>query len=264
MSDVGQKGKAVPGGRAPERAPGFFESGIFRDPVVRYMTYAAAGLVILFLVTVVGALATGVMSPTGPRTARERELQSAAATVKAGARGEAWTPYIDALVATGDLTQARVALSQARASVSGTMPVSNIDLSEARLLSAEGRYADAAQMADRAMKGYQAEYDAKVAALAGQKTTADNAPMRRPGYYDAALAKAYADVALKRYSDAVTAFDVYLKVNPTASDIFIDRGYAKVELNDKAGAEKDFRAALKYVPYDAEAKAGLKKIGVAQ
>jgi len=237
---------------------------MFADPAVVRMAYIAAGLVILFLATVVGALATGVLSPTGPRTARERQLQSAAAAVSAGARGEAWTPYIDALVATGDLTQARVALGQARASVTGTMPVAGIDLSEARILSAEGRYADAVDMADKAMKGYQAELAAKLAALGGKATTAETTPMIRAGYYDAVLVKAYADVELKRYGDAVKAFDVYIKISPTASDILIDRGYAKIALNDKAGAEKDFREALKYVPYDADAKAGLKKIGVAQ
>jgi hypothetical protein len=53
-------------------------------------------------------------------------------------------------------------------------------------------------------------------------------------------------------------------VNPTASDVFVDRGYAKIELKDNAGAEKDFRTALRFVPYDQQAKDGLKKIGVAQ
>ena len=59
-------------------------------------------------------------------------------------------------------------------------------------------------------------------------------------------------------------FDLYLNAHRTASDILIDRGNAKIQLKDKKGAEADFRAALKYVPYDEQAKAGLKKIGAAQ
>ena len=38
----------------------------------------------------------------------------------------------------------------------------------------------------------------------------------------------------------------------------------KIELKDNAGAANDFRIALRYVPYDQQAKDGLKKIGVAQ
>ena len=76
--------------------------------------------------------------------------------------------------------------------------------------------------------------------------------------------KAQALVELGRWKDAVAAFDIYIRENRTASDILIDRGNAKAELKDKAGAEKDFREALRYVPYDEEAKAGLKRIGVAQ
>jgi Flp pilus assembly protein TadD len=57
---------------------------------------------------------------------------------------------------------------------------------------------------------------------------------------------------------------VYIAKHASAADILVDRGNAKIGMGDKAGAEKDFREALRYVPYDEEAKAGLKKIGVAQ
>ena len=83
-------------------------------------------------------------------------------------------------------------------------------------------------------------------------------------YYNSALLKAQALVQLGRWKEAVEAYDVFIRVNPTAADILIDRGNAKAVLKDKAGAEKDFREALRFVPYDEEAKAGLKKIGVAQ
>ncbi len=113
------------------------------------------------------------------------------------------------------------------------------------------------------MKGYKAEYDAQVARVGKSRRRAKSAGTDAD-YYNAALVKAYALVELSRWKDAVAAFDIYIRMNPTASDILIDRGNAKAELNDKAGAEKDFRAALRFVPYDQEAKAGLKRIGVAQ
>ena len=55
--------------------------------------------------------------------------------------------------------------------------------------------------------------------------------------------------------------DAYIAENPQAADILVDRGEAKIELKDNAGAEADFRAALKFVPDDKRAIAGLAKIG---
>jgi len=225
-------------------------SAFLADPVVRVMAYVAIGLVALFLATVVGVLATGVTAPTGPRSSAERELMIAAAQAN-GASGNGVAPYVNALVATGNLPAARVALAQARASVSATSPPSDLDLAEARLHSADKEYDKAVALADKAMDGYMAAATAKDVTVGAE-------------YYHSALVKAYALVSLGRWKDAVASFDIYLKANPTASDIFIDRGNAKIELKDKTGAEKDFRMALKFVPYDEEAKAGLKRIGVAQ
>ena len=113
------------------------------------------------------------------------------------------------------------------------------------------------------MKGYEAEYDARVA-LGGTTAAAAKSAGYGADYYNAALVKAYALVKLSRWKEAVAAFDIFMKTNPTASDVLIDRGNAKVELKDKAGAEKDFREALRFGPDNPEAKAGLKRIGVAQ
>jgi tetratricopeptide (TPR) repeat protein len=249
---------------APQRAPGVLESGIFRDALVRNMTYVAMGLVVLFLATVAGALITGVMAPAGPRTVAERELTLAAEIVRTqGAVGESWTRYINALVVTGDLPAARAALAQARASVPATAALPDIDLSEARLFTAEKNFADAVKSADTAMKGYKGEYDARIAQGGAAAKAATEAGIAS-NYYDAALVKAYAYSDLRKWSEAIAMFDVFIKRNPTASDVLIDRGNAKVETGDKAGAEKDFREALRFVPYDKEAKAGLKRIGVAQ
>ena len=228
-------------------APG---SRFLDDRLVRVMVYVATGLVILFLATVVGVLITGVASPTGPRSVAERELVIAASRAE-GTIGDAQAPYINALIASGNLPAARVTLAQARASVSASTPVSDLDLAEARLESAGEDFDKAVTFADRAIKGYVAEAKSDKTGLPDD-------------YYNALLVKAYALLKLGRTSDAVAEFDIYLAKNKTASDIFVDRGYAKIQLKDKAGAEKDFREALKYVPYDEEAKAGLKRIGVAR
>jgi tetratricopeptide (TPR) repeat protein len=263
MNDVGN-GKQGPAKKKPKPgAPAKRGPGMFADPAVMRMAYIAAGLVILFLAMVVGALATGVTAPSGPRTAAERDLLLASEGISRGGKGEAYAPYISALVATGDISQARLSLVQARASITGTMPVMALDLAEARILTAEKRYSEAATMADKAMKGYQTKYDQGIAKGGAEAQKAAAAGLGN-NYYDSLLVKAYALVDLRRYKEAVAAFDIYITKVPTASDILIDRGNAKADMNDKAGAEKDFREALKYVPYDTEAKAGLKRIGAAQ
>lgn len=236
--------------------------GLLADPVVRLMAYVSLGLVVLVLATALGVIVTGVASPTGPRSSAERDLMTAAATAQ-GATGKALVPYVNALVAAGNLSAARVTLAQARGSVSPTESVASLDLAEARLASVENDYAKAVTLADKAMRGFMAERPARIA-----KANKTDAAALNPGYgadyYDSALVKAFALAKLSRWKDSVAAFDIYIRQSPTASDILIDRGNAKAELKDKTGAEKDFREALRFVPYDEEAKAGLKKIGVAQ
>jgi tetratricopeptide (TPR) repeat protein len=247
----------------PTKAPPIpRKPGLMADPVVKVMVYCAIGLVILFLATVVGVLGTGVISPSGPRSLGEKQVMVASAQVK-GAVGEAMVPYVDALIATGDLSAARVALAQARASLPATGTAFTLDLAEARLLSAGGDYAKAIPFADKTMKGNKAKYDALVA-KGGEAAAAAKDAGYGDDYYDAALVKAYALVELRRFKDAIPMFDIYIRTHPTASDILVDRGNAKAEVKDKAGAEKDFREALRFVPYDEQAKAGLKKIGAAQ
>jgi len=63
------------------------------------------------------------------------------------------------------------------------------------------------------------------------------------------------------WEKVIAELDSYLKEYPRASDILIDRGNAKIQMKDIAGAEKDFREALRFVPDDKEALDGLKKIG---
>ena len=270
MSDVEPLANDAPAEGEPQATPAAApappKAGMLRDPVVRWMTYVAIGLVILFLMTVVGALVTGVLTPSderGPRTASERELMLATAKLKAaGSKGEAWAPYITALVANGDFGKARVALGRARASADLTA-TPQLDLAEARLLRAQKRYPQTIAAADKSMKGFLAQQAARK--KASSETSAADEPVLLPeNYYNAALVKAYACVALDRWKDAVAMFDLYLLRNPTASDILIDRGNAKAAMKDNSGAEKDFREALRFGPNNTEALTGLKRIGVAK
>ena len=90
-----------------EPSPG--KPGLLADPVVRAMIYALIGLIILFLVTAISVLVTGVLTTNGPRSSAEQQLLMASSQAQ-GAAGEAAAPYINALIAAGDLPAARLAL----------------------------------------------------------------------------------------------------------------------------------------------------------
>lgn len=256
----------VQSGETDGQEPHGSRSSMFDDPVVRTMAFAAIGIVLLFLAAVVGALVTGVVEPkdAGPRTAADRDLLIAAEAAKRGGNnGSEWAPYVNALVANGELEKARITLDTARASAEATTTAPELELAEARLELAQDRYAQAVKAAERCMKGFE---ERQATRLAAGGDTADRA--RELGiesdYFAAALVKAYGHVGLSEWEEAIAMFDIYIREYPTASDILIDRGNAKVETKDKAGAEADFREALRYVPYDKEAKAGLERIGVSQ
>ena len=69
---------------------------------------------------------------------------------------------MDALIATGDLGAARVALAQARASVSATA-TPKLDIAEARLASVDGDYEKVIPITDKVMKTLKAKREAAVA-----------------------------------------------------------------------------------------------------
>lgn len=236
-------------------------TGIFADPVVTTMIYVALGLVVLFLASVVGVLATGIATPSGPRSVAERQLLLASSTAR-GAAGDAGAPYITALVATGDFSAARIALLQAR-SGEGTATMPALDLAEARLKYATADYADAITFADSAMRGFIQKYEQRIASGGAQATAAKNVGYGED-YYNAALVKAYCLSELGKFDAAIEAFDIYIEHNPTAADILVDRANARLEAGDQSGAEADFREVLKYIPDSTEALQGLEKIGAAK
>jgi tetratricopeptide (TPR) repeat protein len=166
-------------------------------------------------------------------------------------------------VATGDLQKARVTLDAARASVAATQTAPELELSEARLEFAQGRYQQAVRAGDAAMKGFEARQATRLAAGGDSASRAEELGIEND-YYLAALVKAYSYGEMDQWNDAVEMFDVYITQHPTASDVLIDRGNAKAELKDNTGAEADFREALRFVPYDEEAKAGLERVGAVQ
>ncbi len=242
-------------------APAPSRPSIMRDPVVRRMAYVAFGLVGVFLLLVVSALITGVVTPSGPRTLSEREVAVSAAAVEEGSTDTAvWGEYIAALISDGQYGRARSVIAQGRKSLDDSA-TAEFSLAETRLYYAQKQYKKAITSAEKTKTQIQKAYDALIAQGGVVEKTA--MLVGRPANYDdATLLEAQAYRALKDWKNALAFYDEYIKDNAGASDVLVDRGNVKIDMGDTTGAEKDFREALRFVPDDPEALAGLKKIGV--
>jgi tetratricopeptide (TPR) repeat protein len=234
--------------------------GIFQDPLVRTMSYVAVGLVVVFVATVVGALATGVISSTGPRTRAEKEVAVSGAAVLQGSTDPAvWGDYISSLIASGQYSRATDVIAQGKASIDDSA-TAELTLGEARLASAQGDFKQAIDLADKAMKRLETVHNSSLAAggLVAKGAVVVGLP---DNYYAATLLKAYAYRDMSSWGEAIKQFDIYIAHEAGAADILVDRANVKIKAGDKEGAEKDFRTALKYIPDSTEALAGLESIG---
>lgn len=235
--------------------------GMFEDPVVRRMAMVATGLVVVFLLTVLSALVSGVLAPTGPRTLAEKELAVGRAAVSQGSTDTAvWGGYIATLISQGDYGRAGRLITDGRASMSESS-TADFYLAEARLYNAQEKYEEVIRVADEGMKLLDEDLEARKAA-GGKVALGANLRGQHPNFWIFALVKADAYRDLEDWENAIEQYDIYIERNPGAADILIDRGNAKVETGDTKGAEADFRKALKFIPDNAEALAGLDRIGV--
>lgn len=261
MPEVGPGPQAPVEEASVKQASATARPSIFLDPMVRRMTWIAVGLVIVFLLLVLSALLTGVIGSTGPRTLAERELAVSRAAVESGSTNpDDWSAYIAALIENRQYGRAKSVIKQGRESVNDSQ-TADFALAEARLYRAQKKYEDAIDAADKAMKQIKSEHDKLVAAGGPQSKTVEVLGLD-DNYYDAALVKAYSYESLGEYDKAIEQFDIYIKKTAGAADILVDRGRAKIKTGDTAGAEDDFRTALKFIPNDPEALKGLDEIGV--
>lgn len=234
---------------------------IFKDPLVRTLSWVAAGLVVFYLVFMVSALVLGVLGQSGPRTVVERNEQIyEAAVIENPDDIQAWSRYISALIDTGQYTGAQDAIERAQEAVNET-GTEDISTAQARLYFATERYQEGIDLADEIRGRLEAYYE--------EAKEQEDSPESRgaeisENYWMLLIMKAEAFVELGDTASALEQFDIYLEERPTAADILVRRGYLRAESGDTAGAEEDFRAALLYLPDDPAALEGLKQIGVAE
>ena len=231
------------------------------DPVLRAMLVAIIGVIILFLVAIISAMVFGYIgTPKAPRTAVERELNVLSAKVETGkADVKTWANYVKALTAAGQYSKAQAALDKSLKAAKSDK--SFLLVEQARLDLATERYSESAKSADKAIAEAERELQKRLEEVAKKNVKADLEKERPLSWGEAALIKAEALGRTEDIDAAIKAYDAYLVLMPTASDMFVERGQLKAKNGDKAGAEKDFREALRFVPDSQPALDGLKQIG---
>jgi tetratricopeptide (TPR) repeat protein len=232
---------------------------IFRDPVVRALTWGAMGLIVLYLLAVVSALVLGVIGDDKPRTMVEKnERIYEAAVIANPADIVSWERYIDALVQTEQMLAAQDAVERALASVDESATQS-ISMRQAQILLIQGDYEAGVALIDQIRTRLEQYYEnAK-----GQPNSPESkGDAINENYWTVLIMKAEAQVELGDKAAAIATYDVYLEEKSAAADVLVRRGTLKAETGDIAGAEADFRAALVYLPGDPAALEGLKQIGV--
>lgn len=232
------------------------------DPVVRWLLIALLGVIAFFLVAGISALAFGLFGPPrAPRTLLERDLGTYGALVKEGkADARTTASYAGALIDSGQLSEARNVLAEALATAGSD--TSYLLLQQARLEFAAKDYAKSAETAGTARETADAELKARLAELAGKGIKPKIETERPRSWLLAAHLEGDAFAEAGDDAEAIAAYDRYLTVSPVDSDILVARGLLKASSGDKAGAESDFRQALKFIPDYEPALEALEGIGV--
>lgn len=257
MQDPELQQDPSPTARKP-RASKARSNSILRDPVVRMLAFVAAGLVVLYLITIVSALVLGVLGSPEPRTRAERDEQHYERLAMMTPEDPAvWKQYINSLIATKQYLKAQDVIDRA-SEVIDQSTTQDISTGQAQLYLLTGRHNEAIELCGEIKANLKKSYEA---ALKTPDSPEQKGEDINDNYWTCLLIEAESYAAIGDLDSAITVLDEYLEFRPTAADILVWRGDLRAEVGDIAGAEADYRAAQQFVADDPDAAAGLERIG---
>lgn len=230
------------------------------DPVANWLKFGILFLAVTALTAVLYALLVGVINPSSPRTAVEARLvvlRNAATSIPES--GKARRDYIDALIISGDMAEAKAQHAKAKKEIKQTFEIAHVDLAELDILFAEKKYNDVVKKSATMVKAEQKRRDdfykerKKTKNIAGIEVPVE--PMVQMLTY-----QARANGALEKWPEVIKSLTAALKLDPLAADLLVLRADAYRRTGQPDKAKKDFEAALEYIPDFAPALAGLEAI----
>lgn len=237
------------------------------DRRVRMLATVAAVIAILYLATIVSLLYYGFLGGNaGPRSSLERDVMVAESIVRseeASATAEQWQDYVSALIADSQYATAQRVISEVNANqLVDQSRGANMLFCTARLQHAQGQPEQAIDTFAQVMEVTDEAFRAELERPDDGTPNWAVATGRHGNYYTSALAKAAIHEELEQWDEGIAMLDIFLESNPLAAGVIADRGRLKARSGDIAGAEADYREALRYVPDLEDARQGLRDIGV--
>jgi len=240
-------------GRNPRRS-------LWSDPVSLTLVFGIALVFIGALLVALFAVLNGSINlgSAPPTSLNEALLQRAKGSVVKDKSAESYTDLIFTQVDTGDIPGAQVTLAEAQRQKLDQSRNQMADYCQAYIDQNSGR-------ADNAITLYQKVMDNLMKAYETEKAKGGDMNWALAfgipdNYYNSASLLANIYTQKKDYSNAIKYLSIYLG-KPGAPDAaaLVARGKLYLEQGDKDKAKQDFQNALKYIPDDADATAGLKK-----
>ncbi len=232
------------------------------DPVTRWLVWGAVFLTLMLVAVVVYGVLTGAFSGSAPDTAEEAALAQTAEAIRANpTNGAAYAIRAETLNKLGKVDEAYEVLDQGEKAVGDAVPALIYILrSRTMLLNQEKRFAEAEAVGKRALEASDRYIAQQIRELTSKNLVPAVGSLDARGTIDAALQLAIAQSAQEKWEDAAKAYEYALFYEPTAADILVMRGWVYVEMGAETSATADFNEALKYLPNDESALAGLKAL----
>ncbi|MCL2332408.1 MAG: tetratricopeptide repeat protein [Actinomycetia bacterium] len=258
--EITEKDISASSGDSHRRLRASRRRSFWRDPVAMTLIFGIALAIIGALLVAVFAVLNGSISlgSAPPATLDQALLQRAKGTVKTDKTAESYTALIFSQVDAGDSAGAQVTLAEAKRQKFDLTRTQMIDYCQAYIYQNNRRQADAIKLYNQVMSKLMKAYEDEKAKGGDMNwALAYGLP---DNYYNSASLLADIYAGAKDYNNVVKYLTIYLgqKGAPNAT-VFIDRGNAYLALGQKDKAKQDFQNALKYIPGDAAATAGLKK-----
>ena len=232
-----------------------------KDPVAQWLWIAIGVVVVALLTGLAFALVSGWLSPTGPRTALEARIVTAADAVnKYPTSGRARYDLIVTLGLSGQDRQARSQADAAKRDLKGVqLPYAY--LGEATLDLNGGRYRDAITIVDQGLKVEAAAFEVERKRLARERILATRPDSLNQVLTQFDLVKAQASVKLGDWKGSAAALTAALEVDPLSADVLVLRAVTYRQMGDLSKARVDYQKALSLIPGYQPAVDGLKQIG---
>lgn len=231
------------------------------DQVVGRLRIAILLMVALILLGVVYVFVSGVIAPTGPRTALEaRLLLSEDAVIRNPESGEARFDFIVSAAAVGRDAKALEAAEVAKKQLKG-LQLPYAYLAEASVHFGNGDYAKALSVLDAGIVVNDKVAADVAAEYAKKKIDIKPEELAKTTGVRLLMLKAQSLARLDRPEDSLQALSAALSADPQAADILSLRAATYAQLGRLDEARADYRQALKFVPDYPQALSGLESLG---